>query len=1027
MTSYFQNMSQALHKPEDQALAELLDTLEWDDMLAQATQKDAVHLIEKIRKTRRKSGSLESFFQQYDLNTEEGLALMALAEALLRIPDSKTANALIRDKVAGTNWLRNTSGVQKDWMTKVAGLGLKISGNTMNGIFSRIGEPVIREAMTKAMKVLGKQFIVGETLTGAMKTATKWEEKGFRFSYDMLGEGARTAEAAQHYFESYKGALYDLIEGIGETHAHNKPGISVKLSALHSRYEFVQKDNCLLDMQDKLLELCEIAAKNNLTLTIDAEEAARLDPSLELFSFIMEQSSFKSWDGFGLAVQAYQKTALSVIDYVTTLAKNYDKKIQVRLVKGAYWDTEIKQAQVEGLDQYPVYTRKSNTDVSYLACTQKLLNHRDILYPMFGTHNAYTVAAVLSMAGEDTSGFEFQKLFGMGDALYKHLMEQQDVRVCMYAPVGSYEELLPYLVRRMLENGANSSFVNQIYNKDYAPEEIAFDPIERAQSNEDKANPKIPLPKNLYGETRENSQGLDLNDPLTVQNLQDTIERDYTLKKYKASSIIAGKQNLKGTGIEKRSPAHHIDVVGHVYDATEDDIENAMAAAQTGFQIWSNTIADHRARTLEKFSDLLEENYEELIALCCREAGKTIKDAVDEVREAVDFCRYYAMNGRVQFHEQGRDLPGPTGEKNTYVLQGRGVFVCISPWNFPLAIFTGQITASLMAGNAVIAKPAEQTSLIAGFVIRLMQQAGVPPEVVQLVIGDGRAGHALVQHDHVSGVTFTGSTEVAKNIQQTLAEKDGPIVPLIAETGGQNAMIVDSSALTEQVVDDVILSAFGSAGQRCSACRVLYLQNDIADRTIEMLKGAMEELHIGIPSNLSTDMGPVIDEEALAKLQRHRNRLSGIGKKIAQSPMKNSLEQMGHFFAPRAYEIDDLSALEEEVFGPVLHIIRYNSDDIDDVIRQINATGYGLTFGIHSRIDSFVKYVTSRVKVGNIYVNRGTTGAVVGVQPFGGRGLSGTGPKAGGPQYLRAFATEKVTSINTTAAGGNASLVMLEE
>ncbi len=1027
MTAYFKNISELQHSSEADAIKAVIDYLDWDTERAGNIQTDAVALIKKIRKTRRKSGSLESFFEQYGLNTNEGLALMALAEALLRIPDKKTATALIKDKISNTNWSKSTGGKDKDWLTKVAGVGLKLSSSTMSGLFSKIGEPVIRESMSKTMKVLGKQFVVGETLTGAMKNATKWEDKGYRFSYDMLGEGARTASDAKHYYASYLGALHDLADGLTDAHQEHRPGISVKLSAIYPRYEFAQKDVCLPEMQERLYQLCKVAAEHNLTLTVDAEEVARLDPSLNLVQFIIEKTELHDWQGFGLAVQAYQKSALGILDHVIALADKFHKKIQVRLVKGAYWDTEIKHAQVEGLSEYPVYTRKSNTDVAYLACAQKMLENRDVLYPMFGTHNAYSVAAVLNMAGEDKSGFEFQKLYGMGDALYNALIEASDVCVCVYAPVGAHEELLPYLVRRMLENGANSSFVNQIYDKEFKPEDIAIDPIAKSLANDVKENPKIPLPKNLYGEHRINSSGIDISDPVKFKALNKSILDFGTKHSYRAFSLV-GLRRIEGSAVqEKRSPSNHDDVIGSAAEIRIEAVSDCVETAREGFKDWSEFSADKRAKILENFAELLEDNTEELISLCCREGGKTIKDGIDEVREAVDFCRYYAMNGRIQFNEAGKVLPGPTGERNIYKRVGRGVFVCISPWNFPVAIYIGQMVAALMAGNSVIAKPAEQTPILAHYIMNLMHKAGVPKGAVNLLLGDGRIGQALVEHEDIDGVTFTGSTEVAHLIRKTLADKRGPIIPFIAETGGQNAMVVDSSALMEQVVDDVVLSAFGSAGQRCSACRILFIQEDVADKAILMLQGAMQELRLGNSSELSTDIGPVIDESALAMLQKHKNRLQGLGKKISETPLDKSLSGQGNFFAPIAYEITDLSVLDREVFGPVLHVIRYKRDEIDGVIKQINQNGYGLTFGIHSRIDSFVRYVTKRIKAGNIYVNRGTIGAVVGVQPFGGRGLSGTGPKAGGPQYLMAFATEKVISTDTTAAGGNASLVMLDE
>lgn len=1022
-----ENLSYYLTQPEDEAVADLLHALHWDANLSEQSGDYAIDLIERIRKTRRKPGSLESFFQQYSLNTDEGLALMSMAEALLRIPDPATASALIRDKVAGTNWLKNASAGDKDWMTKAAGFGLKLTSGTMNSLFSKLGEPVIREAMGKAMKLLGKQFVVGETLAGAMKNAKSWEEKGYRFSYDMLGEGARTARDAKHYFDAYAGALQDLAEHGVDKPKEMRPSISVKLSALHPRYEFAQAETCIPEITERLIQLCEIAAKNNIGLTIDAEEVARLDPSLKIIENICLQPQFKKWKEFGLAVQAYQKSAPYVLDYIIELAKTHGRVMRVRLVKGAYWDTEIKHAQVEGVADYPVYTRKANTDVSYLRCAQKLLNNRDVIYPMFGTHNAHTLSAVLKIAGKNKKGFEFQKLFGMGDALYNQIILDHEAIVCVYAPVGPYHDLLPYLVRRMLENGANSSFVNQIYDKEFKPKDIATDPVEIAKGYQKKHHPKITLPVNLYGAGRKNSAGLDFNNPKAVQNLLSEMNQKYQHKAYEAYPLIANKEKYQGVGYQKLNPANTKDNVGSVYDAKASHIDPAFKVAGIGQKIWSSTSADQRAEIIEKIADLLEENHTELISLCTREGGRTLKDAHDEIREAVDFCRYYAMRGRRDFTDVGRSLRSPTGETNQYFLKPRGIFVCISPWNFPIAIYTGQIVAALMAGNAVIAKPAEQTSLIGFYIAGLMHKAGIPPEVLTFIPGDGAIGAALVSYKNVAGVAFTGSTDVAQLINMALAEKEGPIAKLIAETGGQNAMIVDSSALTEQVVDDVIQSAFGSAGQRCSACRLLYLQEDIADKTIVMLQGAMQELKIGDPALLSTDIGPLIDEAALVPIQQHKTRLGGFGRKLAEAPIDPESTRYAHYFAPVAYEIDDLQSVREEVFGPVLHVIRYKTDEIDRVIDDINAQNYGLTFGIHSRIQSFIDKVTSRIKVGNIYVNRGTIGAVVGVQPFGGRGLSGTGPKAGGPQYLHAFATEQVISTDTTAAGGNASLVMIDE
>ncbi|MCI5059660.1 MAG: bifunctional proline dehydrogenase/L-glutamate gamma-semialdehyde dehydrogenase PutA, partial [Alphaproteobacteria bacterium] len=721
-------LSESLNMPEEEAVQDLLGALQWDDALSGGTHDYAVELVQRIRKTKRKAGSLEAFFQQYSLSTKEGLALMSMAEALLRIPDVKTANALIRDKIAGTNWLKN-SGNDKDWMAKATSLGLTLSSGTMNSLFSKVGEPVIREAIGKAMKILGKQFVIGETMAGAMRVAQKWEGKkaqgkgSYRFSYDMLGEGARTDRDAQRYFDGYKGALLDLADSVkkrGDLEADERavrPGISVKLSALHPRYELAQEDICVPELTDRLVELCRIAAPLNIGLTIDAEEMARLGLSLKTIENICADSQFKGWDGFGLAVQAYHKAAPDVIDHIIHLAKTYERKMQIRLVKGAYWDSEIKHAQIEGFENYPVYTRKLNTDLSYLRCAQKMMRNRDVLYPMFGTHNAYSVAAIMKMdeggAPENRGRYEFQKLYGMGDSLYDHIAKDHpETTICVYAPVGPYPDLLPYLVRRMLENGANSSFVNQIYDSDFEPSEIVSDPVEKARGNDPKYHPKIPLPKNLYGEQRVNSKGWDLDDEAVLEGLRAEIEGRFKTKNYAAMPLIAGKKYKDGVGYDKQNPAYLDDVVGHIYDAKMDHMQKAFDVAHQGYQMWSVTPASHRAKVLERFANLMEENTAELMALCIREGGKTYRDARDEIREAVDFCRYYALRGRLDFVPEGKKLVGPTGETDILKLEPRGIFICISPWNFPLAIFTGQVVAALMAGNAVIAKPAEQTSLI---------------------------------------------------------------------------------------------------------------------------------------------------------------------------------------------------------------------------------------------------------------------------------------------------------------------------
>ncbi|MEM6780671.1 MAG: bifunctional proline dehydrogenase/L-glutamate gamma-semialdehyde dehydrogenase PutA, partial [Pseudomonadota bacterium] len=913
------------------------------------------------------------------------------------------------------------SGVDnKDFLAKAAGLGLNLTSGTMNSLFSKMGEPVIRNAMMQAMRLLGRQFVIGQSIENAIKNSKKPKNAPYRMSYDMLGEGARTAEKAEEYFGAYRHAIEAMAAK--KSDFDRASGISIKLSALHPRFEFAQKERCVPALTERLITLCDLASQHNLTLTVDAEEADRLETSLMVIEKTLSSLQQKEWTGFGMAVQAYQKRAYPLIDYIAGLSKTHNQKLQVRLVKGAYWDTEIKHAQVLGLSGYPVFTRKTNTDVSYLACAQRLLQHHDRLEPLFATHNAHSIMAITDMAEGKT--IEFQKLFGMGNALYRNVLERGLGQVSIYAPVGVHEDLLPYLVRRLLENGANSSFVRMIYDSDISPDDLAADPVAKARNNKTKYHPKIPLPKNIYGEERDNSEGLDLSDRATLSTLQFAMEREHR-KNYKATPLIGGKAHKSSLTHTITNPACEHEQVGEVFYAEDEHIAKAFKTAKIGHQIWSGMSADRRAEILRNFAHMLQQNRAELMMLCVKEAGKTLADSRDELREAIDFCCYYAAQGETIFAPQ--TLNGPTGESNVYGYDSRGIFVCISPWNFPLAIFTGQITGALMAGNAVIAKPAEQTPLIAYRAVELMIKAGVPRETITLLPGDGRVGATLVQHDDVAGVAFTGSTLVAHEINKTLADKEGPIVPFIAETGGQNAFIADSSALTEQVVDDIIHSAFGSAGQRCSAARVLFVQDSASDTVLDMLAGAMQELVIGDPFDVATDIGPVIDEEALGSLRRHRMRLDGFGRKIASAPLDDVLKQKGHFFAPCAYEIDELSSLRKEVFGPVLHVVRYKANELDDIVDQINETGYGLTLGIHSRIEKTITRIQKRAKVGNIYVNRGTTGAVVGVQPFGGRGLSGTGPKAGGPDYLKAFAVEKHISTDITASGGNASLVMLAD
>lgn len=1026
------SLSSYLYADEAEVVEELLGILPWNEARAQEVQKSAIELVEQIRARKRSPGQLESFLQQYSLNTDEGLALMCLAEALLRVPDRATADALIKDKVAAANWL-DAAGDTKDWIVKAAGVGLLMSRHMLSSKLSHISQAVIREAMVKAMRVMGAQFVLGRSIEEAKKNMKPYAKKGYRPSYDMLGEGARTAEDAERYFLSYMEAIDAIGAGLSKDD-HPRPGISVKLSALHPRYEYAQRDKCVPDLTTKLVELCKRAASYDITLTVDAEEVERLELSLEIIDSALSRRIPKEWKGFGMAVQAYQKRCFALIDHIAELSQRHGRVIQVRLVKGAYWDTEIKRAQVMGLREYPVFTRKSNTDLSYLACAAKLFSYKDYIFPMFGTHNAHTVAAVITMAEEADAEYEFQRLHGMGDSLFGALKDGavkglKDVPVTIYAPVGSHEDLLPYLVRRLLENGANTSFVNQILNPDEPAEKVVGDPVIKIKNRLGIRHSKIPLPSDLYAQEaprgRTNSRGLDLTEPEVVHDLIEAINGSRV--PYEAMPLIGGKIYKDSVPEEVKNPANEQDNMGLVWPAGKGLVDKAFRVAGEGFADWSQRDARDRARALERFADLLEDHTGELIALCCREAGRTLQDGIDEVREAVDFCRYYANKGRELFATGGEVLPGPTGEHNALSLHGRGVFVCISPWNFPLAIFTGQIAAAVMAGNSVLAKPAEQTPMVAMRAVRLMHQAGIPENVVNLVTGAGDVGARLIGHKDVAGVCFTGSTEVAREINKTLAAKDGPIVPLIAETGGQNTMIVDSSALPEQVVDDVVLSAFGSAGQRCSALRILCLQDDIADKVIAMLAGAMEQLQIGDPSRIETDVGPVIDEDAYAMLMKHRTSLEGFGRLIAEVKVDEKLSRRGHFIAPCAFEIEGIEDLKREVFGPILHVVRFKRKELGELIDSINGTGYGLTFGVHSRIEAFQEEVAARVHAGNVYVNRSMIGAVVGVQPFGGHGLSGTGPKAGGPHYLPRFALEKTTSIDTTAAGGNASLLSIKD
>ena len=952
------------------------------------------HAIGLVRTTRTRAGSsiMQGFLAEYGLSTREGVALMCLAEALLRVPDTETIDALIEDKIGASDWaahLGHSSSPLVNASTWALLLTGKVLGEAEHGLagalheaIRRLGEPVIRAAVAQAMRELGHQFVLGRDMREARDRAAAMEARGYTYSYDMLGEAARTEADARHYHLAYSDSITALA-GVGRgAGVRDRPGVSVKLSALHARYEFAQRDRVMTEVVARLRSLALLAQSAGIGLNVDAEEADRLDLSLDVVEAVLADPALAGWDGFGVVVQAYGKRAPCVVDWLHELAGQLERRIMVRLVKGAYWDTEIKRAQALGLDGFPVFTRKASTDVSFLACTRRLLGMTDRIYPQFATHNAHTMAAVLHMAGERSS-FEFQRLHGMGEALHEAVREAHGTRCRIYAPVGAHHDLLAYLVRRLLENGANSSFVNQIVDESVTPEEIARDPITVIEGLGDAvANPRIAPPADLFMPDRRNSKGWDLTDPLAVAAI-DAEREQYRTAVWEAGPLIAGTA-VGADRAELRNPARGDDVVGHVTDSAPADIETAVEAARIGAAAWASTSAEVRANRVRRVADLYEAHAAELFALAAREAGKNWLDGVGEVREACDFARFYA-NEALRECARGHGTP-------------RGVIACISPWNFPLAIFSGQILAALAAGNAVLAKPAEQTPLIAARAVALMHEAGIPRDVVQLLPGDGAAvGAALARDPRIDGVCFTGSTATARRINRAMAEHLAPDAPLIAETGGLNAMIVDSTALPEQAVRDIVTSAFQSAGQRCSALRILYVQREVEARILEMLFGAIDELRVGDPWDLATDVGPVIDDEARERIESYCHDAERNGRALKRL----AAPEEGRIVPPTVIRVDGIEALAEEIFGPVLHVATYDADEIDAVVDAINAAGYGLTFGLHTRIDDRVQHIVDRVRVGNIYVNRNQIGAVVGSQPFGGEGASGTGPKAGGPHYVR--------------------------
>lgn len=1020
---------------EEAILKSLLSQIQWDSARLESISSYAKTLSLTVREVHAKKGGMDSFMSAYDLSSDEGIALMCMAEALLRIPDSHTQNALIVDKISKGSW-DEYLGTSDSLFVNAATWGLMLTGkvidpNPMNqhewmgvlrGWLSKTSQPVIRQAVKFAMKLLGNQFVMAETIEQGLSRAKVQEKKGYSYSFDMLGESAKTEEDAQLYFESYMRAIHAIgqHDNLGP---YRGAGISIKLSAIHPRYSFSHWHAQFEVLYPALKKLALAAKQYDMGFTIDAEEADRLELQLALLETLMNDPDLKGWVGMGLAVQAYQKRALPVLQALKRMVQSSGTKIMVRLVKGAYWDSEIKFAQMMGYDVYPVYTRKVNTDISYLACAQFMCQNLDVFYAQFATHNAYTVSAILSM-NPTPGSFEFQRLHGMGDALYDKIIHDKKIPVRVYAPVGGYAHLLAYLVRRLLENGANTSFVNQVVSTNTPIDQLIAHPMLQAQTLKAVAHPKVPLPRYIYGAERLNSRGLNLGDTQTVKALEVNMNTFVKQLPVKAHPLMPqGFNQAQAQTWVVKNPADQTEVLGECLFASESDVDQAFKTARSALKRWSKRPVAERANILRGMADAMEAHREWLYTLLIKEAGKTMGNAVGEVREAIDFCRYYAAQAEEKFAAP-IVLQGPTGEYNQLSYSARGVMVCISPWNFPLAIFAGQIVAALVAGNTVIAKPAEQTSLIAYEAVKLFYKAGLPEDVLQLLPGKGETvGANLVSHADVAGVIFTGSTDVARIINQTLSRKAGPIVPLIAETGGQNAMVIDSSALLEQAVGDMIQSAFDSAGQRCSALRVAFVQEDIADKLVHMLKGAMDTLTVGNPAALSVDVGPVIDAQAQSGLIAHIDAMKKAGYPVYQIAAPST----GIFVPPTLIMLPNLHDLKQEVFGPVLHVVTFKAQDIDQVIQQINDTGFGLTFGIHTRIERQFQKVVSQVEVGNIYVNRNIVGAVVGVQPFGGQGLSGTGPKAGGPNYLMRLVHEHALSINTVAMGGNASLLSLDD
>ncbi|OFR83094.1 bifunctional proline dehydrogenase/L-glutamate gamma-semialdehyde dehydrogenase [Neisseria sp. HMSC073G10] len=991
-----QAVTDAYRRDEIEAVQDMLQRAQMTDEERNAASELARRLVTQVRSSRTKASGVDALMHEFSLSSEEGVALMCLAEALLRIPDNATRDRLIADKISEGNWKSHLNN-SPSLFVNAAAWGLLITGklttntseknmgSALSRMISKGGAPLIRQGVNYAMRLLGKQFVTGQTIEEALQNGKEREKMGYRFSFDMLGEAAYTEEDANRYYNDYVQAIHAIGKDAAGQGVYEGNGISVKLSAIHPRYSRAQHERVMSELLPRLKELFLLGKKYDIGINIDAEEANRLELSLDLMEALVSDPDLAGYKGIGFVVQAYQKRCPFVIDYLIDLARRNSQKLMIRLVKGAYWDSEVKWAQVDGMEGYPTYTRKVHTDISYLACARKLLDAQDAVFPQFATHNAYTLGAIYQMGkGKD---FEHQCLHGMGETLYDQVVGPQNLgrRVRVYAPVGTHETLLAYLVRRLLENGANSSFVNQIVDENISIDRLIKSPFDTIAEQGIHLHPALPLPRDLYGKDRLNSQGVDFSNETVLQNLQEKLNQASS-EDFHAASIVNGEARNVGEAQPVRNPADHNDVVGTVSFADAALAQEAIGAAVAALPEWSAKPASERADCLRRFADLLEQHTPALMMLAVREAGKTLNNAVAEVREAVDFCRYYA-------NESENTLPKDA--------KAVGAIVAISPWNFPLAIFTGEVVSALAAGNTVIAKPAEQTSLIATYAVSLMHQAGIPTSALQLVLGAGDVGSALTGDTRIGGVIFTGSTEVARLINKALSKRDDSPV-LIAETGGQNAMIVDSTALPEQVCLDVLNSAFDSAGQRCSALRILCVQEDVADKMVNIIKGAMDELVVGKPTQLTTDIGPVIDAEAQQNLLAHINRMKGVAKAYHEIKTAADVDDNNSTFVrPILFELNNLNELQREVFGPVLHVVRYRASELDQLIDQINAKGYALTSGVHSRIEGTVDHIRDRIEAGNIYVNRNIVGAVVGVQPFGGHGLSGTGPKAGGSFYLQ--------------------------